>query len=160
MPVMNGIEATKILKQRFPSTGVIALSMSDHETFIIEMMEAGAKGYLLKTTSENEVMHAVQTVYDNGTYYCSSASNKIHGLMANNKFHPFKQSLRPKFTDKEIDIIQLLCQEKCSKQIGAQLNISNRAVDSARERIQEKIGSKNMIGIAMYAVKNGMFCPG
>ncbi len=159
MPVMNGIEATKILSQRFPDTGVIALSMSDHETFIVEMMEAGAKGYLLKTTSEKEVVYAVQTVQAKGTYYCSSSSNKLIRVMANNGCHPYKESIQPKFSDKEVQIIRLICQEKCSKEISAILNINQRAVDSARERIQEKTCTKNMVGIAMYAVRNGMFYP-
>lgn len=157
MPEMDGIEATRILKKNFPEVAVIALSMFGNESVIIDMFEAGARGYLLKNTSKEEVLYAIKMVKDKGMYYCTTTSNKLVRLMARSNLHPYKKSNAPQFTEREIEIIRWMCQEMCSKEIAAQMNINHRSVESARERILEKIGAKNGIGIVLYAIRHGIF---
>lgn len=157
MPQMCGVEATRIIRSNSPATGVIALSMCDEEEMVFHMLEAGAKGYLLKNSNEEEVVHAIHAVNDNGVYYCSTTSNKLVRLMARSSFNPYKPGMKPDFTEREIQIMGLICRELCSKEIAGKLGINFRSVESARERIQEKIGARNMIGIAVYAIRHGIF---
>lgn len=158
MPEMDGVETTRLITAQFPQVGVIALSMFDNESLVLDMLEAGAKGFLLKTTTKEEIIEAVTIVKGKGTYYCATTSNKLVRLMARSNFNPYKPGKKPQFTDRELEIIRLLCQELCSKEIALHLGLNPRSVESARERIQEKIGAKNMIGIAVYAIRNNIYC--
>lgn len=143
MPEMNGIEATKIITSKFPETGIIALTMLDNESIVLDMLEAGAKGYLLKTDNKEQILQAVLSVKARQTYYCSTASNKLIQFVGRSNFTHSKTGTKPHFTERELDIIRLICKEHCSKEIAYQLNINRRSVETARERIQEKIGAKN-----------------
>lgn len=157
MPVMNGIELTKQLQQSHPHIGVIALTMFNEDNLIVDMLEAGARGYLLKNTNKEEVITATKTVYSGETYYCSATSQKLAKLIASSKFNPYRHKPKPMFSDKEIQIMQLICQQYASKEIASLLNMSVRTVEHHRENLQEKTGARNMVGIAMYAIKNGIF---
>lgn len=154
LPIVNGIEATAEITSRFLNTDVIGLFMCNKDHWIREMLAAGAKGFLLKTIEGNEIVKAINTVRRNVTYFSegivSSMAKSIARSSTNAAYH------RPNFTDKELIVIKLLCQEYSNKEIAAQLRTSIRSVESARERIQQKIGSKNMIGIVVYAIKNGI----
>lgn len=159
MPGMDGVEATKIIVERYPHISVIALTVFDSEKLALDMLEAGATGYLLKTANKEELIQAICNVHQKGTFsYCAMASNKLVRLMARSSFNPYHLGKKPHFTDRELEIIRLLCQELCSKEIAEQLNMNSRSVETARERIQEKIGARNMIGIAVYAIRNGIYC--
>lgn len=157
MPVMGGLEATKAIKKDNPTVGVVALSMFEDENMVLAMMQAGAKGYLLKNTSKEEIAHAVQVVSTQGTYYCSTASNNMVRLMERTGFNPYAQSKQPQFSERDVQIIRLLCREYSNKEIAAALHINQRAVEGARERIQEKTGAHNMVGIVVYAIRHGIF---
>lgn len=155
MPLMDGIEATRILTKAFPRLGVIALFMFEEESLILEMLGAGARGYLLKNTTKTEVIEAVKTVNVSGTFYCSTTTGKLTKLLAQKKAAPVPLQ-KALFSQKEMTIIKLICEEYSNKEIASRLNLSCRSVESTRERIQEKIGAKNMAGIIMYAIKHGI----
>ncbi|MGC4100809.1 response regulator [Ferruginibacter sp.] len=157
MPGMDGIEATKILTQRFPQIFVIALSMFNDDNLVIDMMEAGAKGYLLKNAHKSEIIEAIKTVHKHEMYYCKQTSNKLIQLLAksNTGFH--KESLRPKFSKKEMEVISLICQEFSNSEISTQLCLSIRTIEGYRKKIQEKMMVKNTAGIVVYAIRNGLF---
>jgi DNA-binding NarL/FixJ family response regulator len=156
MPEMDGVEACRYIKERQPHIQVIALSMFNEDKLIVEMLEAGARGYLLKNTTKNELLQAARMVHEGGTYYCLATSQKLSKMIANSSFNPFRLQNKPKFTPREIEVIQLICEENSNKEIASKLDISIRTVESHREHIQEKIGAKNSIGIAIYAMKHGM----
>ncbi len=78
--------------------------------------------------------------------------------MSKNGVRPHNSVKKPNFSEKEIDVIKLICQEYSSKEIASKLHMNARAIESAREKIQEKIGARNMIGIAVYAIRNGIYC--
>lgn len=156
MPRIDGVEATRLLKEKHPNLGVIALSMFNDDNLIVDMLEAGAKGYLLKNTSKEELIQAAKSVYEGGTYYCSATSKKLSQLLFDSSYNPYKHK-HVNLTAKEKEIIILICKEYCNKEIASTLDLKVRTIESYRERIMEKIGSRNMVGIVMYAVKTKLF---
>lgn len=159
MPVMNGIEATKILLKEFPHLGIIALSMSNQDNLIVQMMEAGAQGYLLKNADKNEIIEAIKTVHKGDNYYCKNTTDKITRLLNNNYHSPEGQQNRSIFSEKELTIIKLICKERSSQQIADELQYSIRTIDSYRKNILKKMGVKNATGILKYAIKQKIYVP-
>jgi DNA-binding NarL/FixJ family response regulator len=158
MPKMDGLEATKALSAEFPNIGIIALSMIDEETLIIDMMEAGAKGYLLKNAHKNEIVEAIKAVNDHHIYYCDGTSAKLSRMIAKSDKIPFnKKSSRPDLSQKEIDIILLLCEEMTNKEIADRLGLSIRTIEGYRDKILEKVGARNSAGIVIYAIRNKIY---
>ncbi|MGI8951146.1 MAG: response regulator transcription factor [Chitinophagaceae bacterium] len=156
MPHLDGIEATKFLIKQDPDIKIIALSMFDEENLIIEMLDAGAKGYLLKNADKQEILDAITTVYEGNTYYCRHTSGKLAALIVKSRFNPYKKSESIIFSEREIEIIKLICQQNTTQQIGEKLFISKRTVEGYRTKILEKINAKNIAGIVMYALRNGI----
>jgi len=158
MPKMDGLQATKILAAEFPDIGIIALSMIDEENLIIDMMEAGAKGYLLKNAHKNEIIEAIKTVNSNNNYFCNGTSAKLTRMIAKNDRIPFlKKPARVELSQKEIDIIHLICQEMTNREIADRLNLSIRTIEGYRDQILEKLGAKNSAGIVVYAIRNKIY---
>ncbi|HEV7333127.1 MAG TPA: response regulator transcription factor [Flavisolibacter sp.] len=158
MPLVNGIEATRKIITEFPSTGVIALTMYDETHLLMDIVNAGARGYLLKHASQQELFEAIEVVHDGGTFYTRDISDKLIALAAKTRFR-LKPSEQIEFTPLETEIIQLVCEQLSSKEIAERLNLKRRAVESYREKIQRKIGARNMIGIVLYAIKHRLYHP-
>jgi DNA-binding NarL/FixJ family response regulator len=157
MPVMDGIEACKHIRERFPGIQVIALSMFNEDNLIVDMLEAGAKGYLLKNTNKYELMDAAKAVFEGGTYYCMATSTKLAKMIAESKFNPYRNLPVKKFTDREKEIIKLVCEQYTNKEIAAMLDLSIRTIETHREKIQEKTGARNSIGVVIYAIRHQMY---
>ncbi|HSU29085.1 MAG TPA: response regulator transcription factor, partial [Chitinophagaceae bacterium] len=138
MPKMDGIEATRILAESHPHIHVIALSMFDDDDLIIDMLEAGAKGYLLKNAHKEDIVEAIKTVYNDEPYYCNNTTHKLAQLIAKSKFNPSRKKIRPQFTPKEIEVIRLICQGFSNKEMAAHLSLSIRTIEGHREKIHEK----------------------
>src|SRR6478752_3335300 len=154
MPRMDGIEATKYLTHNFPSLKIIALSMFDEENLIIEMLEAGAKGYLLKNADKREILEAIEQVSKDKVFYCQHTSAKLATMIVKSKFNPLKKSEQINFNDRETDIIKLICQQFTAQEIGDKLFLSKRTVEGYRTKILEKINAKNTAGVVIYALKH------
>ncbi|MEI9943721.1 MAG: response regulator transcription factor [Chitinophagaceae bacterium] len=157
MPVMDGIEATKVLAEKYPAIHVIALSMFDDENLIVEMLEAGAKGYLVKNAHKTEIIDAIKSVYNDTAYYCNHTTHRLAQMIAKSHFNPYKMKPKPEFNAKEKEIICLICREFSNKQMATELNLSIRTIEGYREKILEKIEAKNAAGIVVYAIKNGIY---
>jgi DNA-binding NarL/FixJ family response regulator len=157
MPEMDGIEATKKITQKHPHIQIIALTMFNDDNYIIEMLESGARGYLLKNSHKSEVFEAIRSVYRNQTYYCKHTSAKLTEMIARSRFNPFKQVPKISFTPRETDIILLICREFSNKEMADKLQLSVRTIEGYREKIQEKMEVKNTAGIVVYAIRNGLF---
>jgi DNA-binding NarL/FixJ family response regulator len=157
MPVMDGIEAARSLKKLMPQVKVIALSMFEDENLVVDMMDAGAKGYLLKNANKEEVFDAIKTVYKNGTYYCNHTSLKLAKLIGNSNVGDISKTAGVSFSDREIAIIQLVCEQLSNKEIAEQLNLSPRTIESHRERIIEKMDVKNTVGLVIYAIRTKLY---
>ena len=157
MPRMDGIEATKRLAHDYPHIGIIALSMFDEENLIVDMLEAGAKGYLLKNAHKDEIIEAINTVNMGHTYYCDDTSSKLAQMIARSNFRPSVKTVKPEFSEREFAVIRFICQEMSNKEIAYNLNLSIRTIEGYRDRILEKIGAKNAAGVVVYAIKNNIY---
>jgi DNA-binding NarL/FixJ family response regulator len=159
MPSIDGIQATRIISDVYPKTQVIALSMYNEESFIVEMLDAGANGYILKSADKNEILEAIKSVYKGNCYYCKGISKNITNLIAENKnFNQEKKYVKTiSFTDKELEIIHYLCLEFNSQEIAEKMNLSKRTIEGWRLRLQEKLHVKSTVGIVIYAVRKGIF---
>jgi DNA-binding NarL/FixJ family response regulator len=157
MPRMDGLQATKIISTEFPNIGIVALSMIDEESQIVDMMEAGALGYLLKNAHKNEIIEAIESVYEHRVYYCDGTSARLTKMIAKSNRIPFKKQPKVELSQKEIDVILLICEELTNKEIADRLRLSIRTIEGYRDKIQEKIGARNSAGIVIYAVRNGIY---
>jgi DNA-binding NarL/FixJ family response regulator len=155
MPVMDGIEATKRITKLYPYIGVIALSMFNEENLIVDMLEAGAKGYLLKNTTKEEVIEAARAVYRDETYYCPDTTTKLAKLIARSNFNPYNK-LKPQLNNKELEVIRLICLELSNKEIADRMHQSVRTIEGYRKQILEKIQAKNTAGIVVFAIKHNL----
>jgi DNA-binding NarL/FixJ family response regulator len=156
MPVMDGIEATKKIMEEFPDTGVIGLSMFDEDDLIIDMLEAGAKGYLLKNAGKEQIKEAIRTVYAGDPYYCKTTSNKLTQMIAKSRFNPYTKKPKVEFSEREKEIIGLISKEFSNKEIAEKLFLSHRTVEGHRLKIMEKMDVKNTVGLVVYAIKNNL----
>lgn len=159
MPILDGIEATKAIKSKFPEIGIIGLSMFDEDDLIIEMMDAGALGYLLKNADKDEVSAAIHAVFRGDHYYCRSTHAKMMQLISKSRYNPYSKREKITFSEKEIEVIQFICMEHTNKEIADKMNVSVRTVEGYRLRILERMQAKNTVGLVLYAIKHGIFDP-
>ena len=153
MPNMDGWEATELITRKYKILKIIGLSSYDNEAFVDRLMKNGGRGYLLKVQEINEIVTAIEQVMEVGYYLSERVPlTKIQEFLHKNVILPsFNTSV---LSDQEVRVVQLICQEKTSQEIADALFISRKTVESHRERIMAKIDAKNMVGIAMYAVKH------
>ena len=156
MPHLDGISAARILLRQNPRLKIIALSMFEEENLIVEMLEAGAKGYLLKNADKKEILDAILTVHEGNIFYCKHTTARLASMIVKSKFDPQKKSLGALFTDREKEIIRLICQQNTAQEIGEQLFLSKRTVEGYRTRILEKMEAKNTAGVVVFALKNNL----
>jgi DNA-binding NarL/FixJ family response regulator len=156
MPIMDGIEAAKKICELFPDIGIIGLSMFDEDDQIVDMLEAGAKGYLIKNAGKEQITEAIRTVYNHDPYYCKTTSHKLTSMIARSRFNPYKKAARVEFSEREVEIIDLICRECTNKEISDKLFISVRTVEGHRLKILEKMNVKNTVGLVVYAIKMGL----
>jgi two-component system, NarL family, response regulator NreC len=154
MPVMDGIEATRFLLTQNPDLNIIALSMFDEENLIVDMLEAGAKGYLLKNADKQEILDAIHSVYEGKPYYCHHTTSRLASMISKSKFNPYKRKDPLLFTDREKEIIRLICQQLTAQEIADKVFLSKRTVEGHRTRILEKMNVKNTAGVVIFALKH------
>jgi DNA-binding NarL/FixJ family response regulator len=156
MPQLDGIAASKILLQQHPGLKIIALSMFEEENLIVEMLEAGAKGYLLKNADKKEILEAIFTVNEGNIFYCKHTSARLASLIVKSKFDPHKKHPETLFTEREREIIRLICRQHTAQEIGDKLYLSKRTVEGYRTRILEKMEVKNTAGVVVFALKHSL----
>jgi DNA-binding NarL/FixJ family response regulator len=156
MPKMDGIQATKIIIDKFPSTHIIALTMHGQDSYITEMMDAGASGYLLKTAMKNEILEAISSARQNKQYYCKTTTATITKIIKRNNKNS-RAGLSHDLSETDMKIIKLICDEYNSEEIGRLLFLSKRTIDGARLRIQLKINVSSTAGIVKFALENGIY---
>jgi len=154
MANMSGCEACDIINKRFPCTSVIALSMYNDPQIIYKMFEKGAKGYLTKNSELDEVVEAINTVYSGELYYCSTSSMSLIKKIGPSRYNQYIKNREVDFTPKEIELMRYICIQLTTKEIADKMKISSRTVEEYSHNIKEKIEAKNLVGIALYAVKN------
>lgn len=154
MPKMNGIEATKVIKDLYPNIGILALTFRDDDDSLIEMIEAGANGYLIKSAHKDEIIKGISTVYNGSNFYCKNMNLKFVELAKKNNFDRHNLSSKVSFTEKELKIIEYTCQEFSAKEIADKLGGSKRTIENQKLKIQEKMNVHSSAGIVFYALTN------
>ncbi|MBT1697298.1 response regulator transcription factor [Fulvivirgaceae bacterium PWU4] len=153
----SGIEATEKVKGLYPQTHVLALTMHEEETHIIKMLEAGARGYLLKNAGREELVRAIETVFNGDTYFSHSVSGALlKALMHQKNKSVTKTSEDIPLSEREIEVLKLIAQEYSNREIADKLFISIRTVDTHRRNILEKLDIKNTAGLVKYAISKGL----
>ena len=155
MPAMDGALATKEITRRKLGCRIIVLSAFGKEEPILKMLEAGALGYVLKSADTEEIAEAIRTVHNHKPYFCREITEKLTEIVSRNYQMPPQTDIS--FTDREKDIIRLICRESTSKEIAFALNLSKRTVEGHRTRIMDKIGAKSIAGIITYALEKGIY---
>lgn len=153
MPGMNGIEATKEVIKILPNAKVIALSMHGNENFYSEMIDAGAKGFLLKNSKFEDVQKAIVEIYEGRNYFSPEILNAI--IKSLNKKKSNKKIAE--LSEREIEVLYNICKGLSNQEIANFLCISKRTVDKHRENILLKTHSKNTAELVIYAIKNNIF---
>jgi DNA-binding NarL/FixJ family response regulator len=156
MPEMDGIQTTSYVKQHYPQIKILALSMFNEDKYIVDMMKAGASGYLLKNAEPEEIIEAISTVYDKDYYFNEHLSlTLIKQLNVPAKNISPSQHLAD-FNDREIEVLKLVCQECSNQEIADKMFLSVRTVEGYRARLFEKTKSKNLVGLVIFAIKAGV----
>jgi len=152
MPEMDGIEATRLALKKIPDLKVIALSMFGYEGYYMKMIEAGAKGFILKNSYIDIVESAIETVVAGQNYFSSE-------VMANLILNLNKKSVeeeKDELTERESEILYHICKGLSNQEIADTLFLSKRTVDKHRENILSKTNARNTAGLVMYAIKHGV----
>ena len=157
MPVMNGIDATQTAVQKYPDLKIIALSMLSDEDYYFKMINAGAKGFILKDSGSEDLTNAIETVMNGQNYFSQDLlRNIILSLSSNVKMEPEPLPEEIKFTDRELEVLEQICKGFSNQEIANELCISSRTVERHRANIFEKSGSKNSVNLVMFAIKNNL----
>ena len=156
MPVKDGIEATKTISKDFPRIHVIVLTMYEDERFVSHLMENGANGYLLKSADPSEIKKAILEVVAKG-YYLNNFVNKVL-LKKSHSRTKIIPSLNSEIviSDKEREVLRLLCMEFTAFEIAQKMYISPRTVEAIKDRLMDRFNVKNTAGLVFFAVKNNL----
>jgi two-component system, NarL family, response regulator DegU len=156
MPIMDGVETCENILQKFPEVKIIILTMHDSERYILHMMEMGVHAFLLKNTEPEELEEAINAVIEKDFYH-----NDLVASVLRKNVKERKAGHRPVFSmaelsEREKEIVMLVCQELTIKEIGQKLSISENTVRNHRVNIMEKVGVNNMVGLVKYAYDTGL----
>lgn len=153
MPNLNGVEATAQIVKKNPAIGVIILSMHADETYLVRALSAGAKGYLLKDSAENDLIRAVHTVHAGKPFFSPAIAQT---LLEDYMRRLQQQSLQDSYdllTDREKEILQLLAEGKSNKEVATLLDLSLYTVETHRSNLMQKLNLHNTAEIVLYAVR-------
>ncbi len=157
MPQLNGIEAIRQISFLWPAIKIIALSTFDNENLIIEALEGGALGYVIKNAQRGEIVDAIKTVHEGKPYYSLSTSPIFAKKISYSSFNPYPQTDKQLFTEREVEIIKLICSEFTNREIAGMLFTNIRTVERIRIQILAKMNVKSTPGLVIYAIKNKLF---
>jgi len=151
MPVMGGIDATEIATEKYPDLKIIALSMFGEEEYYYKMINAGAKGFLLKNSEINEVTEAILQVYKGNSFF---SQELLYNVIKNFKAQKETELETATLSRREIQVLEEICKGLSNQEIADTLFISKRTVDKHRANLLSKTNSKNTANLIMYAIKH------
>ncbi|WP_339920835.1 response regulator transcription factor [uncultured Flavobacterium sp.] len=153
MPLLNGVEATKIIHKDFPQIKIIALTSYDSKSFVANMIDIGAVSYIVKNATPQELLRTIQEVANKGFYYNDTVMKIIQDTVLTSKNN--KSKLDSGFlTSRELEVLQLICDQKTTIEIGEKLFISPRTVEGHRNNLLLKTESRNIAGLVVFAIQN------
>ena len=155
MPVMNGIETTQLALSYKPGLKIIALTMFSDRKFYYKMVTAGAKGFVLKQSTSNDLETAIREVYNGGNYFSPELLRTVIVEMQGIEEEIIKEKKGLlKLTDRESEILQYMCQGLSNKEIAEKLFVSLRTVETTKSRLMKKTKTRNNAGLIIWAIKN------
>lgn len=157
MPEMNGMEATAVIKEKYPVVKVLILTMHNEKALINKVMEHGASGFVLKNSSQDELMEAIKKVHEGQQYFSAEVTmtllSKNEQRSSSNLQTPVDLS---QLTERETEILRLIAEGYSNKEIGEKLFISHRTVDTHRTNLMKKLSVHNIAGLIKFAIKAGL----
>jgi DNA-binding NarL/FixJ family response regulator len=156
MPIMNGIEAMKEIRTRYPQLKNIILTIHEEDTFINKLIEEGANAYLAKNSLPAELEKAIHTVVTHDYYFNENSIRAMHDHVQSRR-KKITLQVADEVTAREKEIIQLVCREFTTTEIAQKLFISERTVDGHRNRLLAKTGCRNTAGLVLFSIKNNLF---
>ncbi len=155
MPVLDGFETARFLFNSYPEINILILTMYDSEIALIRLLQVGVKGFLKKDTHPIELRAALNAVAEKGFYYSHDTTGKLANLFQKD---PNDNSLiqRSMLSEKELEFLRLASTDLTYKEIAAALKITPRTIDGYRDALFDKLDVKSRVGLAIYAVKNGI----
>jgi two-component system, NarL family, invasion response regulator UvrY len=155
MPVLDGYAVAAWLKENHPEIKILVLTMYDSEVALIRLLKMGVRGFLKKDIHPIDLKTALFSVAENGYYYCNKTTGKLASFFYNNHGgqSAFEKGL---LNENEIAFLKLASTDLTYKEVAAELNITARAIDAYRDGLFEKLDVKSRVGLAIYAVKNGI----
>jgi len=159
MPIMDGITATKKIKEEYPDVKVLALTMSNDDLHIHQMIQAGASGYIMKSAGRKELKEAIDAIMEGKHYFSDEATESIMMDLVKGK----GKSTAPDpihITDRELEVLELIVQEHTNQEIAEKLFISSRTVDAHRRNLLQKTGARNTAGLVKYAFQQNLISSG
>lgn len=154
MPDLNGIEATRQIRQDFPQCKVIGLSVHTDNQYVARMIQAGASGYLPKSCAFKELAAAIRDVMNGKTYLSPKVVDSVVEYLQ--KAKPEADSAAAALTPREREVLQLLAEGKATKEIAAALNISERTAEAHRQNIMAKLNLHSIAELTKYAISQGL----
>ena len=145
MPILNGLEATKRFKAEQPHVKILMLSMHNDKEYILSLIQSGANGYVLKDVSSEELVQAINTVYQGGTYFSSGASDALFSQVVPNLSCE-------ELSKREMAVLKALAMGLSNKEIALSLNISVRTVETHRQNLKNKLNIHTSAGLVKYAL--------
>ena len=157
MPGMNGVEATRRLLAARPVLKVLALSAYSDKRFVLEMLEAGAKGYLIKASASDELPRAIRAIARGQTYLCPEVAGSIVEAVRDKT--SLEGSAAPKLGQREREVLALLAEGKSSSEIAARMHIAPSTVEVHRRNIMRKLDLHSVAELTKYAIREGLTSP-
>lgn len=157
MPEINGIEVLKILTEKYPKSHALMLTMHQSEAYITQLMSLGAKGYLPKNCNIEELIEAINSIYTKGLYMNNQVSQVLLANLTKKQNAVDSTENESELTEREKEIVVLMCEGKNNKEIAEALYVSIRTVEVHRNNISKKINTSNVQGVIKYALKNGIY---
>lgn len=156
MPKISGIQASEEIKRNFPEVKIIIISMHHEKGLVKKLLERGIDGYLLKNSSHQEVLEAIAKVKNGKKYFSEDVTLTLLGSDENSDKIATNFAILDELTEREVEILKLIAEGKTNKEIGDQLNISHRTVDTHRTNLMKKLEVNNVAGLIRLAFKNGL----
>lgn len=156
MPIMDGIATLPEVKKVLPDAKIIMLTMNDDVSMISKLMEIGANSYLTKNSDSETIYEAIKTVYTKEYFFNEYTNKAILSGLKSRRVVEVPVPDDAELSDKEMQVLKLMCDEKSTKEIAEIVEISPRTVEAIRDRLKIKTGAKSTAGLILYAVKHGI----
>lgn len=153
MPLLNGVRATQQLKRLMPQVNIIALSGYEEKSYLREMLQAGATGYVLKRAVGSDLIQAIRVVAAGGVYFDATLAASVVGSLISGPHQT--QIHTATLSEREEDVLRLIAQGFTTKEIAARLDLSSKTVDTYKARAMEKLGLDSRVALVRYAVLHG-----